>query len=168
MSSQLLSLEMKPRSGPVPECLSPADRQTRSAFVHRQLTQLVHPSYADRLVAAMGRFPGVAVRDTLISIDGALAAHVDGVPDAPGRFMRGHEYFHVHPDGSSHLALPNSLHPRLVRAGWGLPHPLVSDTLLLYAPRNERELDLVASVAGARLADLIAAGGRVTDARSNG
>lgn len=72
-------------------------------------------------------------------------------------FMLGSEFAHLHPepDGSLHMTLPEPLRSDAIAAGWAEPHPLaglpsISDHIVLvYAPRDARELDTVAALVAA-------------------
>jgi phospholipase/carboxylesterase len=70
----------------------------------------------------------------------------------PGEaFIDDHEFCHIHPlpEGSLHMTLPPDVRGWAIGHGWAEEHPLVSsgavaDTLVMvYAPRNEQELDVV-------------------------
>jgi catechol 2,3-dioxygenase-like lactoylglutathione lyase family enzyme len=69
-------------------------------------------------------------------------------------FFVGGEFAHLHPgeDHSLHVCLPPDLAVAACEAGWAEPHPLVASAALppthvmVYAPRNEHELDVVASL----------------------
>lgn len=58
------------------------------------------------------------------------------------------EFGHIHRSGFLHLTLPREVIPPLTEAGWIEPHPISRrpewpDTIvMLYAPRDESELDL--------------------------
>jgi phospholipase/carboxylesterase len=90
--------------------------------------------------------PGVTVGDSLVSVPGARAFHLDpALARGPARaFQRGREFAHIHPvhDGSLHATLPPDVYQEVLDKGWGEPHP-VSGTLMLWGPRNEEELETV-------------------------
>ncbi|GAA4695870.1 hypothetical protein GCM10023215_37250 [Pseudonocardia yuanmonensis] len=61
------------------------------------------------------------------------------------------ELAHLHPDGSLHLALPDALAYDALGKGWALAHPLAGVRLaaglvLVPAPRDEAEVEVVAAV----------------------
>jgi hypothetical protein len=66
-------------------------------------------------------------------------------------FLLGHEFAHIHvdDDGSLHVILPEPQRTEAIEAGWAEPHPLAgqptvsSYTVMLYAPRNEREVAII-------------------------
>jgi len=66
-------------------------------------------------------------------------------------FIDDHEFCHIHPlpEGSLHLTLPDTLRQQAIENGWAELHPLartgsLSPSLaMVYAPRNEQELEVV-------------------------
>jgi hypothetical protein len=76
------------------------------------------------------------------------------VPDGPAEaFITGREFAHLHalPDSSLHLVLPAPLATVAVENGWGELHPLAgtgvpAGTLLVYAPRDPDEIDVILSL----------------------
>ena len=138
------------RSGPRPA--------TTSRFPHQQLDQQPDdPTLRRRLIAAAAaRFDHVHLKPSGISVPGAWAWVLDpGVPAGPAEaFLTGTEFAHLHPapDHSLHLALPVPVVRSAVAAGWaeahiGIAAGLVAPTVvLLYAPRDDRELTVVLSL----------------------
>jgi phospholipase/carboxylesterase len=66
---------------------------------------------------------------------------------------RAREFAHLHPghDGSLHIALPVGMAADAIRHGWAVAHPLAGIRLtpgmvLVYGPRDERELDVVTAI----------------------
>lgn len=136
-----------PRSGPTPEVTwsIPQQQVSQNAPVHLQ----------ERLLDVLARLPGVSVGASRISVPGARALTLDGTTGDPQAFLvpSAREFAHLHPaeDGSLHLALPSAHAADLVAQGWGRPHPLAGTRLtpgfvMLFGPRDEAELDVVASV----------------------
>jgi hypothetical protein len=87
---------------------------------------------------------------------GTVGFHLPGV-DPRGRedhFMLDQEFAHVHPepDGSLHVLLPEPTRSEAVAAGWAEAHPMTGmptvpgGIVLLYAPRNVAELEIVMSL----------------------
>jgi hypothetical protein len=116
------------------------------AHPHQQLTQTGPVQLGDELVARGILLPGVTLGDSCVSTPGARAFHLDP-PLARGpasAFQCGTEFAHVHPsaEGSLHMTLPPLVHAEVLAAGWGEPHP-ISGTMLVYSPRNRRELEIV-------------------------
>jgi hypothetical protein len=69
----------------------------------------------------------------------------------PEAFLIDREFAHLHPDPdhSLHAMLPTETATEAVDAGWAEPHPaalrglIPSNAVMLYAPRDEEELDVV-------------------------
>ena len=77
---------------------------------------------------------------------GAQAFHLDAelAVGPSAAFQCGTEFAHVHPagDGSLHLTLPPLVYDEVIAKGWGEPHP-ISGTMLVFAPRDRYELEVV-------------------------
>jgi len=96
---------------------------------------------------------GVVEQPSRISVPGARALVLgDGEPTGPPEaFLIGREFAHLHPapDHSLHAMLPTATAAAAVDAGWAEPHPvalrgLIPPTaVMLYAPRDEAELEVV-------------------------
>ncbi|MGH9091406.1 MAG: luciferase family protein [Acidimicrobiales bacterium] len=123
-------------------------------FPQSQLDQQPADSrYVDAILAEALTWPAVVGRPSAISVEGARALTLDGsVAVGPAEaFMVGAEFCHVHAQGdfSLHTTLPVPLAEAAERAGWAEPHFLVHKgqapptVALLYAPRDERERELV-------------------------
>lgn len=115
-------------------------------FPHKQVSQIAPPELQEALFERASELPGVVVGDSLVSVPGARAFHLQpetarGPRDA---FQRGREFAHIHPpdDGSLHLTLPPAVYEEVLGKGWGEPHP-ISGTMMLFGPRDEAELELV-------------------------
>jgi Family of unknown function (DUF5519) len=126
------------RTGPRPETIGPRPH----AQVSQQSPPALHRELADRARALVGVQPA----DSLVSVPGALAfvldaASADGPPEA---FQAEREFAHLHPleDGSLHMTLPAAIAEEAFEKGWGEPHPY-SGTPLIFAPRDEHELEVV-------------------------
>src|SRR3954464_9706908 len=121
---------------------------------HTQLDQ--QPADA-RLVEELARrafaLPDVVEEPSGISVPGARAlvlapSEPAGPPEA---FLIGREFAHLHPDPdhSLHAMLPTETVAEAVDTGWAEPHPvalrgLIPPTaVMLYAPRDEEELDII-------------------------
>jgi uncharacterized RmlC-like cupin family protein len=124
---------------------------------HTQLDQQpADPSLSERLAMRVFALPGVQERESAISVPGARALWLDESlpPGPPEAFLIGREFAHLHPgrDQSLHAMLPPDLAADAVRAGWAEPHPvarrglLPANAVMLYAPRDDDELDVVASL----------------------
>jgi Family of unknown function (DUF5519) len=126
------------RSGPRPETIGPRP--------HAQISQQPPPALHRELGTRALGLPGVHGADSLVSVPGALAFVLDeesagGPPEA---FQAEREFAHLHPleDGSLHMTLPTEVAQEAYDKGWGEPHPY-SGTPLIFAPRDEQELEVV-------------------------
>lgn len=114
------------------------------------------PELQEQLFARVTALPGVTSTQSAISVPGARGFMVDRAPGAPlDAFLvpRAGEFAHLHPghDGSLHLALPPALARDAIAKGWAVAHPLAGIRLargmvMIYGPRDDAELDVVASI----------------------
>lgn len=138
------------RAGPPPQVSVTTPQQQESQNAPAEMQEALHTRLAalDAVVTAPSR----------ISVPGARAftlAPVDaGGPDdayiVPGEFA------HLHPafDGSLHLTLPIPQAHDVLGKGWGVAHPLAGIRLtpgmiMVFGPRNDNELDVVAGIVAA-------------------
>jgi Family of unknown function (DUF5519) len=109
--------------------------------------------WIDELARRVFALPGVVEEPSGISVPGARALVLapeepTGPPEA---FLIDREFAHLHPapDHSLHAMLPRETAAAAVAAGWAEPHPaalrgLIPHTaVMLYAPRDEAELEVV-------------------------
>lgn len=138
---------LPPRRGPRP--------QTTPTNPHTQLDQQPEGSaVGERLADRVFALPGVRERPSAISVPGARALWLDAPAGPADAFMVGGEFAHLHPspDLSLHVALPPPLARTAVEAGWGEVHPVArrglipAHVVMLYAPRDDHELDVVAGL----------------------
>ena len=103
----------------------------------------------------MFSLPGVVERPSGISVPGARALVLEAGPVGPAEaFMIGAEFAHLHPepDQSLHVMLPLDLAAEAIAAGWAEEHPVARRGLIphtavmLYAPRDHEEREVVASL----------------------
>jgi Family of unknown function (DUF5519) len=126
------------RHGPRPKTIGPRP--------HAQVSQgsplRLHRELAARAVG----LPGVQTAESLVSVPGALAFVLEEESAGGPReaFQAEREFAHLHPheDGSLHMTLPPEVAQEAFDKGWGEPHPR-SGTPLIFAPRDEAELDVV-------------------------
>lgn len=130
-----------------------APPRTTPAEPHEQLGQNGPSELRERLLGRARALPGVLEEESRVAPPGTraflLAPGHDGGP--PQAFLSRGEFAHLHPsrDGSLHLALPRGLSDEVVGKGWGemhleIRHPRgLSSYLMVYAPRDERELEIV-------------------------
>lgn len=156
------ALSLPQRSGPRPA--------TTPTNPHTQLDQQPAGStIRERLAQRIFSLPDVEERPTRISVPGARALWLrDGVPAGPpDAFMIEREFAHLHPgpDQSLHAALPPDLAQAAIDRGWAELHPVARmglippTTVMLYAPRDDEELDVVY---GLVVASYRFAGGRLS------
>jgi hypothetical protein len=121
-------------------------------------TQLDQQPDDPELVAELARrafaLPGVVEQASRVSVPGARALVLaDGEPAGPPEaFLAGREFAHLHPapDHSLHAMLPPDLAEAAIEAGWAEVHPvarlgLIPPTaVMLFAPRDTEELDIIA------------------------
>jgi phospholipase/carboxylesterase len=100
---------------------------------------------------------GVKVGQSLVSVPGARAFHLPGCDHARrDSFMVECEFAHLHPphDGSLHMTLPPDLVDSVIANGWAERHPLAgkyglpANIVMVYGPRDEEELAVVAELLG--------------------
>jgi hypothetical protein len=124
---------------------------------HTQLDQ--QPTdlrWVEELAERVFALPGVVEQPSGISVPGARALGLaPGEPSGPPEsFLIDREFAHLHPapDHSLHAMLPPETVAEAVEAGWAEPHPvalrgLIPPTaVMLYAPRDEAELDVIESL----------------------
>lgn len=139
---------LPPRRGPRP--------RTTPTNPHTQLDQQPSGSdLRDRLAAEVFALPGVSERESMISVPGARALWLDDAACAAAdAFMIGAEFAHLHPgaDQSLHVMLPPELVAEAIEAGWAERHPVARlgmippNAVMIYAPRDDAEREVVASL----------------------
>jgi phospholipase/carboxylesterase len=121
----------------------------------QQVTQQSPPALQERLFTRLSRLPGVTSQQSAISVDGARGFTLSGGAGPPDAFLVAQvgEFAHLHPshDGSMHLALPPRMAADVIAQGWGVAHPLAGlrvtpGMVMLFGPRDELELEVVAAV----------------------
>lgn len=136
------------RSGARPDVSWSIPQEQRSDNSPRQIQE--------QLFSRVTALPGVATRQSAISVPGARGFMVERGPGAPlDAFLvpQAGEFAHLHPgyDGSLHLALPPALTRDAIAKGWAVAHPLAGIRLargmvMIYGPRNTSELDVVTGI----------------------
>jgi phospholipase/carboxylesterase len=110
----------------------------------------------EQLFARLSALPGVTTGQSAISVPGARGIFLAGARGPLDAFLvrSAGEFAHLHPgeDGSLHLALPPVLAEDAVSKGWAVAHPLAGVRLtpgmvLVYGPREDAELGVVAAIA---------------------
>ncbi len=135
------------RRGPRPEVTAHIPQSQRSDNATAALQE--------QLFTRLAALPGVTTGQSAISVPGARGFFV-GAAQGPGdAFLvrSAGEFAHLHPedDGSLHLALPPALAADAISRGWAVAHPLAGVRLtpgmvLVYGPRDDRELEIVAGI----------------------
>jgi|SRR5215211_329287 len=130
---------------------------------HTQLDQ--QPTdlhWVEELARRVFALPGVREEPSGISVPGARALVL--APDEPAgppeAFLIGREFAHLHPDPdhSMHAMLPTGTVTEAVEAGWAEPHPVAlrglipATAAMLYAPRDQTELEVIESLVRASYA----------------
>jgi hypothetical protein len=124
---------------------------------HTQLDQQATDlRWAGELADRVFALPGVVEEPSRISVPGARALVLaPGEPVGPPEaFLIDREFAHLHPapDHSLHAMLPTETVTEALAAGWAEPHPvalrgLIPPTaVMLYAPRDEAELEVIESL----------------------
>jgi glyoxylase I family protein len=130
---------------------------TSNEIPHSQLDQQPADSrHVDAILAEALTWPAVLGRPSTISVEGSRALTLDeGVTAGPREaFMVDREFCHVHAQGdfSLHAALPLPLAAAAEREGWAESHFFVhsgrapATIVMLYAPRDETEQEVVLSL----------------------
>jgi phospholipase/carboxylesterase len=123
----------------------------------QQTTDNSPPELQEKLFARLSALADVDTGQSAISVPGARGfvltrTHTTG-PEQAFLVPQVREFAHLHPghDGSLHIALPVGLAADAIRHGWAVAHPLAGIRLtpgmvLVYGPRDERELDIVTAI----------------------
>ena len=120
---------------------------------HQQLDQHPPKHIIEKLREYILTFENITEGPTHISVSGTPAFFLntcarDGFGEG---FIIDNEFVHIHPlpDGSLHIALPESAGEQMTKLKWGEPHVLAGmhglpkTIYMLYAPRNENELAVI-------------------------
>lgn len=138
---------------PLPLRVGPRPKVSRHA-PQEQLDQLPPQHLKLALLDRLRALTDVTFAPSQRAPHGTVGLHLEG-EDPTGRehaFLINQEFAHVHPgdDSSMHMILPEPLRSQAMAAGWAQAHPFAGvptvseDTVLVYAPRNEEELETVA------------------------
>jgi hypothetical protein len=116
----------------------------------RQLDQFPPAEMQARLLERILDIEGVRARQSRVAPAQCRALSLpDSLAGGPAEaFIDGHEFCHLHPDGSIHLTLPVEAIEGVVAMGWAERHPLhklglMKSLVMVYAPRDAAELDVV-------------------------
>jgi phospholipase/carboxylesterase len=112
----------------------------------------------DTLWARLTGLGGVSTAPTTVGPDGSRSLLVDRTratgPDRAFLLPEAGEFAHQHPGGDLHAVLPDELAYDALAKGWAVAHPLAGlrvspGTVLVPAPRDAAELEVVAMIARA-------------------
>lgn len=152
MSSDGQPVNLPARSGPRP--------RTTPHAPHSQVDQLVPPVERRRLglavIARAEALADISLGPSRRAPPGSVGFYLDEASCCPNpdAFLLGREIAHVHleDDGSLHAVLPPDLHRLAIERGWAEPHPMAGmptvspRTVMLYAPRDDHEVDVIAGL----------------------
>jgi phospholipase/carboxylesterase len=109
----------------------------------------------EQLFSLARALAGVIVGPSHVSVPRARAFHLPGCKyPADAGFMIEREFAHLHPptDGSLHMSLPPAMVDQVIENGWAEYHPLAGkhglprNIVMVYGPRDESELEIVAAL----------------------
>ncbi len=139
---------LRPRSG-LPPGLT-------SGVPQHQVTQNGPADLQELLWARLAALPGVTTGPTKVGVEGTRAVCVErgAAPDSAFVLPADGEFAHLHPDGSTHVVLPEDLAYDALAKGWAFAHPLAGvrvarGLVLVPGPRDEAELATVAGIVAA-------------------
>jgi len=124
----------------------------------------------DSLMQRVFGLPAIEERPTTLSAPGARVILLkDGQAAGPREaFLGKREIGHFHPrDGSAHISLPPDLAKQAVTAGWAEVHPVAragmapENVVMLYGPRDENEVEVLAEIIAAAVARAAGADAKV-------
>ena len=133
-----------------------------SGIPHIQLDQTSSDELLDELSMRTFSLEGIVEQPSQASLPGAKALTVaPELPVRPEAMIVGREFAHIHPQpnggGSLHLRLPPDHAEMVVDEGWGEYHPFALDgtvpnLVMVYAPRDDQDLDVVMTIIEAAVA----------------
>ena len=134
----------------LPKRLSPTP-YISSQVPHVQVGVEPDPTISKELLRRVAKIPGVEIRDTVMSMWGALGFRLtkDATLARPDLGVREGEFAHMHPDGSLHAFLSPELAKRVVDSGWGAHHPYskrwpkYKGFVMIFTPMSKSELKVV-------------------------
>jgi hypothetical protein len=146
----LVTGNFPPRKGPRPRTIPCAP--------HSQVDQIVPQAraLAAQLIARLAKLDHVTLGRSLRAPPGSVGLYLaaEACCADTRAFLLDDEFAHVHLDDdcSLHAILPEPLRSAAIDAGWAEPHPLAGqptvspDTVMLYAPRDTAEIDMLAAL----------------------
>ena len=129
------------RSGPRPK-VSPAPRRTD--WPQQEFTDNSPAEIQEKLFRRVAALPDVTTGPSITSVPGARGFFLDPTYFTAPMFSV-NEFGHIHPeyDGSLHVMVSPALVRRIAVSGWGELHPRTDQVVMIYGPRDERELEIV-------------------------
>ena len=123
---------------------------------HVQVGVEPDPLISKELLRRVSRMPGIEIRDTVMSMPGALGFRLarDIELARPELGVRDREFAHMHPDGSLHAFLSPEFAVKAVKAGWAAHHPWAKKWpkwkgfVMIFTPRSKSELQVVLQLVG--------------------
>ena len=136
--------------GNLPMRETPIPRTTNSV-PHVQIGVEPVPEISAELLKRVSKIQGVEIRNTVISLPGALGFWVNDEMTLahPEVIVGGREFAHLHPDGSLHASLPPELADQAIKAGWAVRHPWADQRpgwdgfVMIFTPVTFDELEVV-------------------------
>lgn len=141
--SAAIAADLPMRMGPTPE--------TTDEVPHVQIGIEPVPELSQALLDHVAAFPGVILRNTRLSLPGAVGFQLDTdmMLSRPDVIIGGREFAHLHPDGSLHASLDPEVAREAIAAGWAVAHPRANngpkwaDFVMIFTPTTEDELTVV-------------------------
>lgn len=116
--------------------------ETVGPIPHRQLSERADKRLVDLLVKTINKLDSIRV-----ATRGGFVGRPYFGQNAPGWNAHIHHYEDGdHQDGSMHIEMPQYISVEIEQAGWGERHPAYPDMLLVYSPRNEAEVEVIAQL----------------------
>ena len=124
---------------------------TSGAVPHVQVGVDPDPKIVSELMAQIFKLPGVENRPTIVSLPGARGMWLTDDVDIKHAevIVKGREFAHIHPDGSSHIPLPPDRAKESEDKGWSELHPWANEQpgweglVLLFTPATSDDLEIV-------------------------
>ena len=109
------------------------------------------PEISKELLLRVSNMPGIELRDTVMSMPGAMGFRLAGNVELarPNLGLREREFGHMHPDGSLHVFLSPERAVDAVEAGWAAHHPYAKKWpqfegfVMIFTPMSKSELQIV-------------------------
>ncbi|HAA10521.1 MAG TPA: phospholipase [Cytophagales bacterium] len=132
---------------------------TTNTNPHMQLDQQPEDlSFVENLTEWAFTLSHIEKQPSRISVPGSIAMIMDDEHTCTkcNAFMIGTEFahFHPHPDYSMHLGLTQAEATIVIEKGWGEWHPMIlrgilpPNIIMMYAPRNQQELEVAKFILG--------------------